>query len=79
MKERVKNGRQYLVEMDDGSVIEQHSHFMFSPYTRSRCKIFKKGDFVLAAFDDLEYIYKPAYIVTVADNHLDVEFYDGKR
>lgn len=65
--------------MEDGSLVEQHSHFMFSSYTRNRSKTFHTGDFVLCAFDDIEYIYKPAKITHVEKNLLEVEFYDGKR
>nr|XP_006818317.1 PREDICTED: von Willebrand factor A domain-containing protein 3B-like [Saccoglossus kowalevskii] len=76
VKERVGNGRQYIVEWADGSLQIQNSSCIFGAFTkRHRLAL---GDKVLAIINSQSLVYLPGVITSVNGNELVVKFCDGR-
>ncbi|XP_070554779.1 von Willebrand factor A domain-containing protein 3B-like [Ptychodera flava] len=75
VKERVGNGRQYIIEWADGKLQIQNSSCIFGAFTkRHRLAL---GDRVLAIADNQALVYLPGTITSVNGNRLVVKYCNG--
>ena len=78
IRERVGNGRQYVVEGSDGKLAVQNSCHIFGAFTR-RHQI-TLGDRVLAVADPELLLYLPGWVSSVRGAaEMDVNFCDGSK
>ena len=77
VRERIGNGRQYVIEWSDGQLSIQTSTHIFGPFTRRHPV--SAGDYVLAIahLEALEYL--PGRVADNTDGRLTVEFCDGSK
>lgn len=76
VRERVGNGRQYIIEWADQSVQLQSSGYMFGAHTKRRPLTI--GDRVLALCDPALYVYLPGWIAGSNGRRLVIKFCNGK-
>lgn len=76
VRERVGNGRQYIIEWADQSVQLQSSGYMFGAHTKRRPLAI--GDRVLALLDPALYVYSPGWVAGANGRRLVIKFCNGR-
>ncbi|KAK3738170.1 hypothetical protein QZH41_019678, partial [Actinostola sp. cb2023] len=76
VRERVGNGRQYIIEWADQSVQLQSTGYIFGAHTKRHP--LSIGDRVLALADPATYVYVPGWITGSNGRRLVVKFCNGK-
>lgn len=77
MRERVGNGRQYVIEWSDGKLNVQSADRIFGVFTKRHP--LGIGDRVLALAQPKYFIYLPGWVHAVTDGMLDIKFCDGNK
>jgi len=76
VRERVGNGRQYIIEWADQTVQLQSSGYIFGAHTKRRPLTI--GDRVLALSDPALYLYLPGWVAGANGRRLVIKFCNGK-
>lgn len=76
VRERVGNGRQYIIEWADQTVQLQSSGYIFGAHTKRRP--LNVGDRVLALSDPALFVYLPGWIAGTNGRRLVIKFCNGK-
>ncbi|XP_021341552.1 uncharacterized protein LOC110442323 isoform X2 [Mizuhopecten yessoensis] len=75
VKERVGNGREYMLEWCDGSVTRQKSINIFGTFTKHHPLAI--GDHVLAMVDEHQHVYLPGWVAGIIGDKINIKFCNG--
>eukprot|EP00105_Crassostrea_gigas_P022697 XP_011442307.1 PREDICTED: uncharacterized protein LOC105338748 isoform X2 [Crassostrea gigas] len=75
VKERVGNGREYMLEWCDGEQSTQTSHHIFGVFTKHHP--LSVGDHVLAMWDSNQHVYLPGWVAGIVGEKINIRFCDG--
>lgn len=75
VKERVGNGREYVLEWCDGEKSTQTSHHIFGVFTKHHP--LSVGDHVLAMWDSHQHVYLPGWVAGIVGEKINIKFCDG--
>lgn len=75
VKERVGNGREYMLEWCDGSLSRQKSINIFGTFTKHHPLAI--GDHVLAMVDTHQHVYLPGWVAGIVGNKINIKFCNG--
>ena len=75
MKDRVGNGREYVLEWCDGSLTQQKSINIFGTFTKHHP--LAVNDHILAMADDKNHLYLPGWVAGIVGSKINIKFCNG--